>query len=181
VNAVRLKRQMFFNFLPTCADMKTSIALLLGLVSSAALADHMPIPTNAPPAFKAECGSCHLPFSPALLTAPDWRKVMASLDKHYGDNASLDDTTRKQIENFLVSNGGSERRLTGAGDPPRLTATTWFKREHDEVPSTIWRDPRIKSASNCSACHSRADQGSFREREIVIPGGGRRHHHDDDD
>jgi hypothetical protein len=154
--------------------MKYIIAILLGLVSGATLADRMPIPTNEPKSFKTECGSCHLPFPPSLLTAPDWRRVMAGLDKHYGDNAGLDDATRKQIENFLVGNAGTERRQSGAGDPPRLTATVWFKRKHDEVPAAIWRDARVKSAANCSACHSRAEQGSFREREIVMPGG--RHH-----
>jgi hypothetical protein len=158
--------------------MRTHIAVLLVLASSAALADRMPTPVNEPKSFRVECGSCHLPFPPSLLTATDWQKVMAGLEKHYGDDASLDNTARKQIEDFLVRNAGTERRLSGAGDPPRLTASAWFKREHDEVPSSIWRDPKVKSAANCSACHSRADQGSFREREIVMPGG--RRHHDDD-
>lgn len=160
------------------AEMKTIIAVLaLGLASGATLADRMPAPIGEPKSFKTECGGCHLPFPPSLLAAPDWHRVMAGLDKHYGDDASLDEPTRRQIEEFLVRNAGADRRLSGAGDPPRLTATSWFKREHDEVPSAIWRDRNVKSAANCSACHSRADAGSFREREIVLPGG--RRHHDD--
>lgn len=159
--------------------MRALIAVVIGLASGTALAERMTQPTNVPRAFTAECGSCHVAFPPALLTADDWRRVMAGLEKHYGDDASLDATTRKQIEDFLVANAGTGRRATGAGDPPRLTATPWFKREHDEVPSATWRDPRVKSAANCSACHSRAGQGSFREREIVMPGG-RRHERDDD-
>jgi hypothetical protein len=158
--------------------MKAMIAILIGLASGSALAERTAQPANTPRAFVAECGACHVAFPPALLTADDWRRVMAGLDKHYGDNASLDAATQKQIEDFLVANGGRGRRLTGAGDPPRLTATAWFKREHDEVPSAIWRDARVKTAANCSACHSRAGQGSFGEREIVMPGG-RRHHEDD--
>jgi nitrate/TMAO reductase-like tetraheme cytochrome c subunit len=158
--------------------MKLPIAMLLAVVSGAAAADHMPTPTNEPKSFKTECGSCHLPFPPSLLTASDWHKVMTGLDKHYGDDASLDEATRRQLEDFLIRNSGAERKLAGAGDPPRLTGTSWFKREHDEIPSSIWRDRSVKSAANCSACHSRADQGSFRERELVMPGG--RRHHDND-
>jgi hypothetical protein len=139
-----------------------------------AFADRMPIPSDAPPAFKAECGGCHLPFPPALLSAPDWRQVMSRLDKHYGDNASIDAATRREIETFLVNNAGSGRRTEGAGSggvPPRLTFTNWFRQEHDEVPTQVWRDKRVGSAANCPACHSRAEAGSYREREIHIPGG----------
>jgi hypothetical protein len=142
-------------------------ALVLALPARAA---RLPLPPAAPPAFEAECGACHLPFPPALLTAPDWKRVMARLDRHYGDNASLDEKTRREIEDFLVRNASTRSRMAGAGDPPRLTASAWFRREHREVPQAIWRDARVKSASNCSACHSRAGQGSYREREIALPG-----------
>jgi len=37
------------------------------------------------------------------------------------------------------------------------------------VPQALWRDARVNSASNCSACHSRAGQGSYRGREIALP------------
>lgn len=153
------------------------IALLAAaaLATLPARADRLPIPTDAPPAFAAECGSCHLAFPPALLAAADWHRVMTSLDKHYGDNASLDEATRRAIDDFLVRNAGSGRRTEGAVDArgvlPRLTLTGWFRNKHDEVPAAVWRDKRIGSAANCAACHSRADAGSYREREISMPGG----------
>jgi cytochrome c553 len=134
----------------------------------AARADSLPVPADAPPSFKAECGGCHLPFPPALLTAPDWKRVMAGLDKHYGDNAGLDGKTRRELEDFLVRHAGGSR-MAGAGDPPRLTRTEWFLREHRKVPEATWRDAKVKSAANCTACHTRAEQGSYREREIVLP------------
>ncbi len=138
-----------------------------------AQADRLPVPADAPPSFAAECGGCHLPFPPALLTAPDWKRVMARLDKHYGDNASLDEKTRRGLEDFLVRHAATDRRKAGAGDPPRLTESAWFRREHREVPQAVWRDARVKSAANCSACHTRAEAGSYSEREIVVPGLGR--------
>jgi cytochrome c553 len=153
-------------------------ALLLAIVcaSTAAFADRMPIPANAPPAFKAECGSCHLAFPPQLLTADDWHRVMATLDHHYGDNASLDEKTRKTIEEFLFRNSASgywSKVGPAPGNPPRLTSTTWFQRRHHEVPNTVWQDKRVKGAANCAACHPRAEQGSFSEHEVTMPGGRR--------
>lgn len=155
--------------------MRMLIGIVIGVVSVSALAErHHRRAVDMPPVYVAECGSCHVAFPPRLLSADHWRRVMAGLDEHYGDDASLDAATRAQIENFLVANGGSGRRVAGAGDPPRLTETAWFTREHDEVPAPVWRDDRVKSAANCSACHTRADKGSYREGEIVVPGEGRR-------
>ena len=45
------------------------------------------------PRWRAECGSCHAAFPPALLTAPAWRQVMGALDRHYGADASVDAKT----------------------------------------------------------------------------------------
>lgn len=149
-------------------------------LSLPALADRLPVPADAPPAFRAECGACHFAFPPALLAADDWRRVMSGLDRHYGDNAALDEATRRTIEEFLVRHAGSGRRTRGAGVPPRLTLTRWFRHEHDEVPAAVWKDEAVGSAANCAACHTKAEAGSFREREIRMPvaGGGRRHEHD---
>jgi hypothetical protein len=157
---------------------RTIALAILSLSSLPALADRMPIPADAPPAFKAECGSCHLAFPPALLSSADWQKVMAGLDKHYGDNASLDNQTRRQIEDFLVRNAGSAWKLgVGGGDPPRLTLTSRFKRKHREISPATWQDKRVGSLANCAACHPRAEAGSFSEHEITMPGG-RRHERD---
>jgi cytochrome c553 len=147
-----------------CALLAAAIAAPL-----AGRADSLPIPAGAPPSFQAECGGCHLPFPPALLTAADWRRVMARLDQHYGDNASLDAQTRGEIEAFLVRHAATRDKMAGQGDPPRLTATPWFQREHRKVPASLWRDARVVSASNCAACHERAAEGSFRERELTLP------------
>lgn len=147
---------------------------VFGLIAALALslparADHLPLPADAPPAFQAECGGCHLPYPPALLTAPDWQRVMATLDRHYGDNAGLDEKTRREIEAFLVRHAATRSRMAGAGDLPRLTRSAWFLREHRKVAEAAWRDVQVKSAANCAACHTRAEQGSYRGREIVLP------------
>lgn len=156
-----------------------SAALLLS-IPFAAHADKLRLPADAPPAFQAECASCHIAFPPQLMAAEDWRRVMATLDRHYGDNASLDEETRRVIENFLVRNAGKSSKVgvggtvgAAADAPPRLTAGPWFVRKHHEVPRTDWSHAKVKSPANCAACHTRAAEGSYREREIVMPDGRR--------
>ncbi|MFN6961809.1 MAG: diheme cytochrome c [Rhodocyclaceae bacterium] len=156
--------------------MKKSL-LIIALLPLAALADDVRPLRDAPPAFQAECGSCHIAFPPQLLGADDWRRVMHSLDKHYGDNASLDEKTRQQLEDFLVRNAGGAKigagRTARPGEPPRLTQTDWFQRKHREVRQADWQHPKVKTPANCAACHTKAAEGSYREREIVMPNGRR--------
>ena len=158
-------------------------ALLLSLPLAAG-ADKLVIPANAPPAFEAECGACHLAFPPALLDARGWRAVMARLDHHYGDNASLDEPARRAIEDFLVRHAGGDKvraPIPASGEPPRLTATPWFKRKHHEVPAKDWQDAKVKSPANGGGWHTRGAEGRYREREIIMPNGRPWEEEDDDD
>lgn len=155
--------------------MKKLAIFLVACLPFVAHATKLRLPADPPPAFQAECASCHVVFPPQLMTAEDWRRVMAGLDKHYGDNASLDEKTRRVIEDFLARNAGAEKKV-GFGDTardalPRLTATPWFKRKHHEVPRADWTHAKVRSPANCAACHPRAAEGSYREREIVMPDG----------
>ncbi len=156
--------------------MKKSLLLIL-LFPFAAQADKLRLPVDAPPAFQAECASCHVAFPPQLMVAEDWKRVMRSLDKHYGDNASLDDKTRQILEDFHVRNAGGAKvgagRTAQAGELPRLTLTDWFRREHREVRQADWTHAKVKTPANCAACHTKAAEDSYREREIVMPNGRR--------
>jgi len=151
--------------------------LLIAMLPLAALADDLRPLRDAPPAFQAECGSCHVAFPPQLMVADDWRRVMRSLDKHYGDNASLDEKTRQILEDFHFRNAGGRKvgagRTAQAGELPRLTRTDWFEREHRKVSAADWQHAKVKTPANCAACHTKAAEGSYREREIVMPDGRR--------
>lgn len=153
--------------------MKNTRFLLLtvGLFATAlpALADRTPLPADTPASYRSECTSCHMAFPPALLSAGDWKLTMQQLDKHFGTDAAVDQATAREIGAFLERHAGSGSRVIGAGNPPRITKTARFERKHREIPSKFWRDPRIKSAANCEACHRDASKGSFSERDILIP------------
>jgi len=134
-----------------------------------ALADRLPLPTDTPPAYRSECGDCHLPYPPALLAAPDWQRLLAGLDRHFGSDATVDRENRAKIAAFLERHAGSPHKLGSAGEPPRISQTARFKRKHREVPKALWQDARVKSAANCEACHRDAAAGRYSEHDLVLP------------
>lgn len=119
--------------------------------------------------WKAECGSCHVAYPPKLLPAESWKAVMGGLDKHFGSDASLDAATAAEISTFLLDNAGKRKRDATAKPQLRITETSWFKREHDEVSPASWKNPAVKSAANCGGCHTRADSGDYSESNIRVP------------
>lgn len=146
---------------------RISIILLLG-TALPALADRVPLPANAPAGYQAECGSCHMAYQPALLSAGDWRRTMAGLKDHFGTDATVDGPAGQEIANFLERNAGNAGKLGSAGEPPRISQTARFVRKHRDIPAKYWKDPRIKSAANCEACHRGAAEGNYSEHDILI-------------
>ncbi len=119
--------------------------------------------------WKQECSSCHIAYAPGLLPAESWRKVMGGLDNHFGTDASLATEESTEITRFLVSNASN--RWSTSTAPLRITEGAWFKREHSgrETPPAVWKNPLVKSPSNCQACHTRAEFGDFSESNIKVP------------
>lgn len=137
--------------------MRTLFVATLFAVSLPAAADKPRLPLD--PAYKAECGSCHVAYPPQFLPAGSWQQLMQRLDRHFGSDAALDAKAREEISRYLAANAG--QRPAPRGAEPRITETRWFTKEHDEVPAARWKDPAVKSPANCGACHARAEQGNY--------------------
>jgi hypothetical protein len=157
--------------------MKQILVIFAACLPLVAHADKLRLPADTPSTYQKECAACHVAFPPSLMMADDWKKVLASLDNHYDDEVILDEKTRRSLEDFLLKNAGGTKVGSGGtaqGSPlPRLTGTLWFTRKHREVPKADWRNPKVNTPSNCTACHKQAEQGSYSEREIVMPDGRR--------
>lgn len=133
--------------------------------------------------YKDECGACHFAYQPDFLPERSWKRLMAQLDDHFGENAELDDASRQALTDYLINNAGDRtshyrskkmvRSIKRGDTPMRITDTPYFKREHREVSKQVLSHEQIGSFSNCSACHRAAEQGSFEEGDINIPGRGR--------
>jgi mono/diheme cytochrome c family protein len=121
------------------------------------------------PKYQQECAACHVAYQPGMLPATSWQHIMNNLPHHYGTDASLDPATTKELGNWLAANAGTYKRVAEAPPEDRITRSAWFVRKHDEISAATWKRPAIKSASNCIACHTQANQGDFNEHNVRIP------------
>lgn len=136
------------------------------------------------PVYQDECGSCHMAYPPGLLPERAWLKLMSGLDNHFDDSAELETGIHKDITDFLVNNSADKssyrrsrkfaREYNSVTSPIRISELSYFIHEHDEIPARLVTGNKdVISFSNCNACHDKAEQGSFRERDIHIPGHGK--------
>lgn len=155
---------MMKTFAPLCC-------CLLAVALPAAHADGKRFEVSHP-AYRAECGACHVAYPPQLLSAASWRAVMNGLPKHFGGDASLEPAMHADILSYLETNAG-RRDTTAAGKPQlRITETRWFVHEHgEELPRDVWRHPAVESAANCAACHTAAERGDYSGRTLSLPKG----------
>ena len=121
------------------------------------------------PQYQQECAACHLAYPPGLLPAASWQRIMTTLPKHYGTDASLDPTTSAAISTWLRTHAGTYKRV--AQEPPqdRITTSNWFVRKHRGIAPAVWKRAAISSQANCAACHTSADQGDFNDDNVRIP------------
>ncbi len=127
--------------------------------------------------YATECASCHVAYPPALLPARSWSAILADLNRHYGDDASLPPERVATLDTFLRANAGDTvgirrtARISASSTPDRITTLDWFVNEHDELPpSFVTGNPEVRSFANCAACHPSAATGRFSEHDIRIPG-----------
>lgn len=124
-------------------------------------------PADADPAYLKECGACHLAFPPSMLPAASWRRMMGELDRHFGQDAALDEPTRTRLEGWLASQAGRPREEAG-GAPQRITGLAWFTHEHRRAAAAA-SHPAVRSLANCAACHGDAARWAFDEDRVRIP------------
>ena len=136
---------------------------------SLAMAERPLMPANVLPAYKNECASCHMAYPPAMLSKSSWQRIMGSLDKHYGTDASVDSATERQIGVWLQSLGGSYKRVEASSPADRLTTTQWFEKKHRKIDKAVWTRKSVNGKAQCQACHQGADIGNFEDDGARIP------------
>jgi len=128
--------------------------------------------------YQESCASCHMGFQANLLPSASWEKMMdpKALEDHFGDNAEVNEQDRLAIlaylKTYAADNKGKRLLRFSKGEAPlRMTELRYFKREHNEIPKRMVQgNPKVRSLSNCMACHTGAERGDYSERGIRIPG-----------
>lgn len=132
--------------------------------------------------YKEECGSCHLAYQPGLLPSRSWELLLTdkALSDHFGEDASLDEESLKEIHDYAVDNAADKsyykrsRKIavaTETGEAPlRITLTRYIKRKHHEIPEKMIKGNKdVKSLSYCNKCHTKAEQGTYDSDTVSIP------------
>jgi cytochrome b len=161
-------------------------ALAMGLLLAAAAggivaASKLPVrgmyALIAEPSYDKECGACHHAFHPSLMSEAAWRLVMASLNDHFGEDASLKPELAARIESWLAANA-SERwdteaanrlRQPSQAEPRRITATRYWARKHRDISERAFAQKSVGGKANCQACHADAASGRYDDQAIRIP------------
>jgi cytochrome b len=129
------------------------------------------------PTYQQECGACHYALNPSLLPASSWAGLMTSLGEHFGEDASLDGPTTRQIAAWLVENAAetfdtesaNRFRVVAPEDPYRVSSTPYWVRKHASIAPEVFRRRSVLSKVNCHACHRDATSGRFDDQAIAIP------------
>ncbi|MEW6324764.1 MAG: diheme cytochrome c [Nitrospirota bacterium] len=133
------------------------------------------------PLYQQECGACHFAYQPGWLPAASWTAIMGDLANHFGENAELAPDTQASLTAYLTRHAADAapgdrspkalRSLKSAEPPLRISTLPYIVRKHHELSRKMVADnPKVLSLSQCTACHTRADAGSFDEDDVAIPG-----------
>ena len=151
-----------------------SAAVILALSRWPALG----VPTaSLDPIYAEECGACHTAYHPSLSPGATWAAIVAGLNAHFGENASLDPATTGHIRAYLLANSAERfdtkaaNRLsrTDPAEPLRITATPFWRRTHRGIPDAVFASKAVRSRGACNACHGDAASGLFAPSSIHIP------------
>jgi len=127
--------------------------------------------------YEKACSECHMAYNPAMLPAAAWGAIMAGLQDHFGENASLSAAKAEPIAAWLAANAAETAdtklarriapRVTSA--PYAITETRAWQRLHDDLPEALFASRVVATRSNCAACHADAEAGRFSPFAISIP------------
>ena len=131
----------------------------------------------AHPAFAKECKECHTLYPPFLLPRASWERMMGELENHFGDDASLDESTMVSIRDYLVANSAESSSKEAAfymmrslktKDELAITKSPYWIKKHKEISKETFSSKKIGSSSNCKACHNKIEKGLINDSEIFI-------------
>lgn len=135
------------------------------------------LPDNAQ--WREQCGECHFAFHPSLLPARSWKKIFDEQHEHFGDDLDLDEETLQQLLDFHLAYP-AEKNLTEPSrkimfytpeseTPIRVTETHYWKKKHEDIDPKYWKHKKVKTKSNCSACHLDAKRGTYEDSDMRLP------------
>lgn len=135
--------------------------------------------------YQQECGACHFAYPPGLLVEASWAQILTekALEDHFGENAELDSDTLNELRHYVLEGAADKsyfkrsRKIAyasqGKPDVIRITDVPYIRRKHHDIPEALIKgNDKVRTLSQCSACHTQAEQGNFDDDLVRIPGYG---------
>ncbi|NEW60472.1 cytochrome C [Sulfurovum sp. bin170] len=128
--------------------------------------------------YHEECGDCHKTYPPYILPQKSWKKIMATLDNHRGEEiteANISKVEQQSILKFLLANSAesSTREAAvkmmdslGKRRPKAITKTPYWRETHKNIPKSVYKSREVKDKSNCFACHKDFEHGNLDDMNI---------------
>lgn len=179
INEIRIEENTMSKIRWVIGTVTLGATLAFGFVNVAVYADKAISKSKPKPnaVYQEECGACHFAYPAGFLPEQSWKKILAHLDDHFGENAELDKETSQVLSAYLSKRAMQKSlfnrflRNFPKGAPTRITKLPFFIRKHDEVPSRMVKgNPKVGSFSQCDKCHQGATRGDFDEDSVKIPG-----------
>ena len=89
--------------------MRLTVILFGSIVTLSGFANDGRINLKTDELTENECGARHFAYPAAMLPTTSWRKIMETLENHFGEDASLDTQTMQAITTYLVANAGDTK------------------------------------------------------------------------
>ena len=146
--------------------------LSAALAAQAATFARRDVGRNTNATYEKECGGCHFPYQPGWLPERSWRKIMASLREHFGENAELKVPDRDAVLAYLVA-GSAERSknlrsyeqleaIRPGETPISITQVLYVGGIHGGFLDPKFKGkPAAKNLAQCPLCHMRSENGWF--------------------
>lgn len=134
------------------------------------------------PLFVNECASCHTLYPPTLLPKRSWEIMMADLENHFGDDASLEPEETQGVLDYLLANSAESSTSEASvyilkslqnKDTIAITQTPFWKKRHKNIDDVYFKSDKVKSRGNCKACHLDIEKGLIEDSSIKLPDIGR--------
>ena len=85
--------------------------------------------------YHQECAACHIAYPAGMLPAASWQRLMGTLGKHFGADASLDEATTREIGAWLKTQAGTYKRVSEEPPQDRITKSASVSYTHLTLPT----------------------------------------------
>lgn len=151
--------------------MRLAVILFSALISMPVFAGDSNDPLITDQLTKKECSACHFAYPASMLPEASWKRIMGSLENHFGEDASLDAQTTQHITEYLVAQAGDVelwsskfvRGLDKQNPPIRITETEYWIGKHFAISKEKLHSGLAGLKASCAVCHRRAEDGYYKK------------------